>query len=221
MELKKNPKYDLEKKKSLFLQLGLVFSLSVVLIAFEWKTYERKVEGFGPLEVDLAEEEIIPITKEPPPPPPPPPPVVVELNIVEDDEEIEDEIEIDTEADETTIVEFVEQEEEVIEEIEIFTIVEDMPEFPGGEAALFKYLGKSIKYPQMAKEAGIQGVVYVTFIIGPDGSVSNVEVLRGIKGGCDEEAVRVVKNMPKWKPGKQRGKPVTVQYNLPIRFVLK
>jgi periplasmic protein TonB len=221
MELKKNPQADLEKNKSVFIQIGLVVSLALTLIAFEWKSYEGVVKQFGPLEIDLSEEEIIPITKETPPPPPPPPPVIVELNIVEDDKEIEDEVVINSEADEKTIVEFVPQEEEVIKEVEIFTIVEDMPEFPGGEAELFKYLGKSIKYPQMAKEAGIQGVVYVTFIIGPDGTVSNVEVLRGIKGGCDEEAVRVVKSMPKWKPGKQRGKPVTVQYNLPIRFVLK
>jgi len=106
-------------------------------------------------------------------------------------------------------------------EVQIFTIVEEMPTFPGGEAELFKYLAKNIKYPQMASDAGISGVVYVTFVVGRDGKITDVKVLRGIGGGCDEEAVRVVKSMPPWKPGKQRGKPVTVQYNLPIRFTLR
>jgi protein TonB len=99
--------------------------------------------------------------------------------------------------------------------------VEDMPSFPGGEEALFKYLAQNIKYPQIAKEAGITGRVFVNFVIDKEGNVTDVKVLRGIGGGCDEEAVRVVKNMPKWSPGKQRGKPVKVSYNLPIKFSLK
>ena len=111
--------------------------------------------------------------------------------------------------------------EEVYEEPEIFTIVEEMPGFPGGDEKLFKYLGENIKYPAMAKDAGIKGVVYVTFVVKEDGSIDGVKVLRGIGGGCDEEAMRVVKSMPKWKPGKQRGKNVRVQYNLPIRFTLR
>ena len=115
----------------------------------------------------------------------------------------------------------MERQEEEVEEEQIFTIVEEMPSFPGGEAELFKYLGKNIKYPEMANSAGISGVVYVTFVVDKDGKIKDVKVLRGIGGGCDEEAVRVVKNMPAWKPGKQRGKSVTVQYNLPIRFTLR
>ncbi|HBG71626.1 MAG: hypothetical protein A2W93_08285 [Bacteroidetes bacterium GWF2_43_63] len=102
----------------------------------------------------------------------------------------------------------------------IFTIVEDSPEFPGGQDALMTYLMNNIKYPHEAMEASIQGTVYVTFVIETDGAVSNVKVLRGIGGACDEEAVRVVKGMPNWTPGKQRGKAVRVQFNLPIRFVL-
>jgi protein TonB len=142
------------------------------------------------------------------------------LEIVDDEEEIvEVEIE-DQEVKEDTKVEIV-QREEVVEEEQIFTIVEEMPSFPGGEAELFKYLGKNIKYPQMATDAGISGVVYVTFVVDKDGKIRDVKVLRGIGGGCDEEAVRVVKSMPSWKPGKQRGKAVTVQYNLPIRFTLR
>ena len=118
-------------------------------------------------------------------------------------------------------VEIIEEPEEEVVEEQIFTIVEEMPSFPGGEEELFKYLGKSIKYPQMAADAGISGVVYVTFVVDKDGKVKDAKVLRGIGGGCDEEAIRVVKAMPPWKPGKQRGKAVKVQYNLPIRFTLK
>ncbi|MBL0129428.1 MAG: TonB family protein [Flavobacteriales bacterium] len=106
-------------------------------------------------------------------------------------------------------------------EPQIFTIVEEMPAFPGGEAELFKYLSKAVKYPQMAQDAMISGVVYMTFVVDENGKVRDPKVLRGIGGGCDQEAIRVVKAMPEWEPGKQRGKPVRVQYNLPIRFTLK
>ena len=111
--------------------------------------------------------------------------------------------------------------EESAEEMQIFMVVESMPEYPGGESSLYKYLAENIKYPQMAKESGIQGRVFVTFVVERDGRVTDVRVLRGIGGGCDEEAIRVVQNMPKWTPGKQRGKSVRVQYNLPVKFTLQ
>lgn len=223
MELKKVAEADIENKKSLYFTIGLTLSLALVLVAFEWKTFEATTSELGKLKIELDEEEMIPITQqEPPPPPPPPPPQTTIIEIVEDDEELDEELEVeDSEADADTEIEFFEVQEEVIEEPEIFTIVEEMPSFPGGEEELFKYLGKSIKYPQMAKDAGISGIVYVTFVVKEDGSIADVRVLRGIGGGCDEVAVDVVKNMPKWKAGKQRGKPVRVQYNLPIRFTLR
>lgn len=222
MEPKKSPEADLEKKKGLFFQIGLLFSLAAVFIAFEWKTYETKLEGFGPLDVGAIDEELPPITQQELKPPPPPPPPVVELEIVEDDVEIEEEVEIlESEADQQTVVADIPVfQEEVIEEPEIFTIVEEMPSFPGGDEGLIKYLNSNIKYPPMAKDAGIQGVVYVTFVIGPDGKVKDAKILRGVRG-LDDEALRVVKAMPSWKPGKQRGKSVSVQYNLPIRFTLR
>jgi protein TonB len=197
--------------------------MSFVLVAFEWKTFDRTVADLGEYEGDLLEDEIVPMSiQQPPPPPPPPPQESTVLEIVEDDEEIEEELEMDDmEVDEDTEIEIIEEVEEEFVEEEIFTIVEDMPTFPGGEKAMFEYLSKNTKYPTLAKESGIQGVVYVTFVVEKDGSVSDVKVLRGIGGGCDEEAVRVVKSMPKWAPGKQRGKPVKVQYNLPYRFVLQ
>ncbi len=224
MEPKKNPEYDLKNKRSMFWLIGFVVSLAVLEVAFEWKQYDKSVMDLGQLNIEMEEDELIPITQqEQPPPPPPPPPQTTIIEIVEDDEEIEEELEIEeTDVDEDTQVEFVEiEEEEEVAEAEIFTIVETMPSFPGGEKKLFEYLGKNIKYPSMAKDAGIQGVVYVSFVVEPDGSIGEVKVLRGIGGGCDEEAVRVVKAMPKWNPGKQRGKPVRVRYNLPIRFILQ
>jgi protein TonB len=102
-----------------------------------------------------------------------------------------------------------------------FTIVEDMPEFPGGEAKLYEFLAKHTKYPPMAKDAGIQGIVYLSFVVEKDGSISSIEVLRGIGAGCDEESVRVLKKMPKWVPGKQRGKTVRVNYRMPFRYKMK
>ncbi len=103
----------------------------------------------------------------------------------------------------------------------VFTYVEEQPSFPGGEALMYEYLQKNIKYPPLARENGITGRVYMTFVVGPDGEIRDVKVLRGIGAGCDEEAIRVVKSMPKWKPGKQNGRSVNVQFNMPINFTLK
>lgn len=220
---KKSPKADLESKKMLFTQIGLVFALAVVLLAFEWKSFEKQEYDLASRAVDDTPEEMIEITQHEKPPPPPAPPVqTTVIEIVEDDMEIEDDIEIDVEDDqETEVQEYipVAEEEEEAEEV-IFTVVESMPDFPGGDAARIKYLNENIKYPQMARESGIQGRVFVTFVVEKDGNVTDVRVLRGIGGGCDEEAVRVIKNMPKWNPGKQRGKSVRVQFNMPILFKL-
>ncbi len=223
MESKKNPEADLERRKSSLRWMGVMAAMAFVLVSFEWKWFDLQVEGLGDYKSDLLEEEVIPVSfQQPPPPPPPPQQQQTVLEIVEDDEEIEEELVMeDMEVDEDTEIEFIEEVEEEFVEEEIFTIVQDMPSFPGGDAAMLSYLGKNIKYPTLAKESGIQGTVYVTFVVEKDGSVSNVKVLRGIGGGCDEEAIRVVKSMPRWTPGKQRGKPVKVQYNLPCRFVLQ
>ncbi len=223
MELKKNPESDLEKKKSFFFQIGLVLVLALILISFEWKVYDVTVSELGKLKVEQEEEELVPITRQELTPPPPPAPKPTEIEIVKNEEEIKQDVVISTEANEETEVKVVAaaQVEEVVEEVQIFTIVEEMPGFPGGEGELFKFLGENIKYPAMAKDAGISGIVYVTFVVMETGKIDNVKVLRGIGGGCDEEAISVVKRMPQWKAGKQRGKPVRVQFNLPIRFTLK
>jgi periplasmic protein TonB len=229
MELKKSEKADLETKKGIFFQIGLIFAMAVMLVAFEWKSYDtRTVDTFSNRQANTDVEELAQITQQntPPPPPAPPAPSIV-LNIVENTAQINDDISIDAEADESTQVDeyrapvAVKQEEEAeVQEQEIFQIVENAPLFPGGDGARMKFLQDNIKYPQMARESGIQGTVYVTFVVERNGSVTDVKILRGIGGGCDEEAVRVVQNMPKWEPGKQRGKPVRVQFNMPIKFTL-
>ena len=216
MEPKKNPDISLEKKKGLFFQIGLVITLVIVLGAFEWKSYDKVAYNLGQLNLDDLEEEIIPITKQEvkPPPPPPPPPEVIE--IVEDDVEIEDEIEIeDTESDEDVEIEIEEEDDE-----EFFMVVENMPEFPGGDLGLMKYIQKNVKYPAIAIEYNITGKVYVSFIVDKKGSVTNVKIVRGVDKNLDAEAMRVVKSLPKYKPGKQRGKSVRVMFTIPINFTL-
>ena len=230
MELKKSPKADLENKKNIFFLVGLVLALGIMLVAFEWTTKPKKADSLGTLQTQDVEEEFIPITREPevkPPPPPPPPQVVEVLNIVDNDVKIEDELEIeDSEADEATVIDVAPvvsnvKEEEEEEESEIFYIVEEMPEFPGGELALRKYIANAINYPVIAQENGIQGKVYVTFVVGKDGSIQDARIARGIDPSLDKEALRVVNTLPKWKPGKQRGQPVRVSYTVPINFVLQ
>ena len=160
-----------------------------------------------------------------PPPPPPPPKMADVLNIVDDDTDLQDDADLfDSEFDEEAEVEFqeVEVEEEVVEETEeVFLIVEQMPEFPGGDEALRKYLATSVKYPVIAQENGIQGRVFVAFVVDKNGNVTNVRVARPFDPNLDKEAVRVVQSMPKWTPGKQRGKAVKVSYTVPINFVLQ
>lgn len=227
MQVKKYAYANLENRKGLYFAIGLLFVLSSIFCLFEFKFYTQQELHIEKLHLDLIEAEVIPISHHNIAPPPPPPAATTQFEIVSDHEEIVielelEDMEIDDDAKVEVIIPFVEDvvEEEVIEE-EIFTIVEQMPEYPGGMKALFQYLGESIEYPAMAKDAHIQGKVFITFVVSRNGEITEVEVLRGIGGGCDEEAIRVVKNMPKWNPGKQRGRAVKVQYNLPINFILK
>lgn len=120
-----------------------------------------------------------------------------------------------------TNIAFCQNEVKVSDDDAIFFVVEVQPEFPGGLDSMYAYIQKNLVYPEKAKAEGIEGRVFITFTIEKDGSVSNVKILRGIGGGCDEAAKEVVEKMPKWKPGTQRGKPVRVQFNLPIKFELE
>lgn len=235
MQPKKSEKADLENYRGLFMQFGLVVALLLCIVLIEWKTYDQSIADLGELEVEI-EDEIIPITQRevaPPPPPPPPPPEVIE--VVEDDVELEEELEIQTtETDMMEEVEVIEIEEEVSDEVLSFAVVESVPIFPGCEDAkdnderkmcfqqeILKFVGRNFEFPEMARQMGIQGRVYVNFVIERNGGVSNVEVIRGVDPLLDDEAVRVVKKLPKFTPAKQRGKAVRMSFTLPINAKLQ
>lgn len=228
MEVKKSPKADLEGKKSTWLLIGYVLILAFMFVAFEWSERDKQVLiAQGPVEVTF-EEDMVPITQQEQPQTPPPPqaPSAEEvLQIVENDTNIE-ETEVATSEDQGEAVQIVSTGpavvvEEVVEEETIFHVVEEMPSFPGGDAECMRFLSKNIKYPTIAQENGIQGRVILQFVVNKDGSIVDVTVARSIDPYLDKEAVRVVKMMPKWKPGKQRGKPVRVKYTLPVMFRLQ
>ena len=228
MELKKNPNADLEKRRGLYLEIGLVVILVASLVAFNVKSYDKEVRDVVQRDVvEEVEEQVLQTAEDTPPPPPPPevPEVTTVIEVVSDDKEIENEVTFNAEVDDKTAnieITPVKIEEEVDEdEVTIFTVVENDPEFPGGMEALYKYLAQNIKYPALARDNGITGRVYVTFVVERDGSIANPKVLKDIGGGCGQEAIRVVKSMPRWTPGKQRGKAVRVQFNLPVNFNLK
>ena len=226
MQLKKSPKASLEDKKLTYVLMGLVLVLSICYVAFEWT--EKEVTKYEVTDTDFFFEEEIDIqqtSQETPPPPPPPAVQEVEvLNVVEDDVETET-IEINTEDDkdvEVVIAPPVEAPVEEEEEEVIFVVVESMPEFPGGQQALFKYLAENVKYPVIAQENGIQGRVICQFVVNKDGSIVDVVAVRSSgEPSLDKEAIRVIQSMPKWKPGKQRGKPVRVKYTVPVNFRLQ
>ena len=226
MQLKKSPKASLVDKKLTYVLMGLVLVLSICSVAFEWT--EKEVTKYEVNDTDFFFEEEIDIqqtSQETPPPPPPPAVQEVEvLNVVEDDVEVET-IEINTEDDkdvEVVIAPPVEAPVEEEEEEVIFMVVESMPEFPGGQQALFKYLAENVKYPVIAQENGIQGRVICQFVVNKDGSIVDVVAVRSSgEPSLDKEAIRVIKSMPKWKPGKQRGKPVRVKYTVPVNFRLQ
>lgn len=226
MQVKKSEKASLEKDKLVYVLMGLVFTLSLVYVALEWT--EREVTKYEVTDTEFLFEEEVEIqqtTQETPPPPPPPAVQEVEvLNVVEDNVETES-IEVNAEddkAEEVVIAAPVEAPQEEEEEEVVFVVVESMPEFPGGQQALFKYLSENVKYPVIAQENGIQGRVICQFVVNKDGSIVDVEVVRsGGDPSLDKEAVRVIKSMPKWKPGKQRGKAVRVKYTVPVNFKLQ
>lgn len=227
MQVKKSQKASLEDKKIIYVLMGFVFVLSVCYVAFEWT--EKEVTKYEVADTDFLFEEEVEIqqTSQQETPPPPPPPAVQEvevLNVVEDDVETES-IEINTEDEkdvEVVIAPPVEAPVEEEEEEVVFVVVETMPEFPGGQQALFKYLSENVKYPVIAQENGIQGRVICQFVVNKDGAIVDVEVVRsGGDPSLDKEAVRVIKSMPKWHPGKQRGKAVRVKYTVPVNFRLQ
>lgn len=226
MEIKKNPKADLQNYKSIFFLVGMIISLGVVLAAFE---YESKSGTVDVIEVEVAEvvEDMTEITRQEEKQPekienkPKPTQVAEKFEIVDNDEDLgDDDLDFNAEVDESeAIVIDVEEEEDV--EVKVFVIVEKMPKFPGGDLALRKYIAQNVKYPNIARENDIQGKVYVRFVVTEKGAVENVQIARGVDPLLDKEAIRVVESLPNWQPGEQGGKKVKVWYTVPINFQLQ
>ena len=229
MEIKKTPKADLENRRTLYTEIGLVVALLVVWGAFSYSTKEKAVASLGEDTQVVEVEDMVPITQETPPPPPEAPKIPVlsdQIDIVEDDIKVDDNfMSLEDDANlGVEIMDYVEEvKEEVVEEDAIpFQLVEEKPSFNGGDANEFsKWVNSKLQYPEIAKENGVQGRVTLQFTVNPDGSVSNVKVLRGVDSSLDKEAVRVVSMSPKWKPGKQRDRAVKVTYTFPVIFQLR
>ncbi|MCQ2058342.1 MAG: energy transducer TonB [Bacteroidaceae bacterium] len=227
LEIKKSEKANLDNGKLTALLMGFVVVLGLMFVALEWTQREKEIDLSGIIVADLVfEEEKIPITlpeKKTVPPPPQSTAITEIIQVVDNDAEIEETTIASTE-DQTEFINVDDYEEIVVEE-EIaeeppFQIVEDMPEFPGGAAALMEYLKKNIKYPQICRENNIQGRVLIKFVVNKDGSIVDPEVIKSVNPYLDKEALRVISGMPAWKPGKQRGQAVRVNYTVPVSFKL-
>ena len=224
MESKKNPNVDLTRKRGLFLSIGFAISILLVITAFDWKFYDAgNLVDLGQVRDDFEEMLEIPPTEQPPPPPP----KIQQPEIIEvpDEEEIEEEIEIDLDVEiveETVIEEIIIEEAPEEEEVEeIYTFVEIMPEPEIGFTAFYSYIAKNVKYPAQDRRLGLEGKVFIQFIIDKKGNIVDPKVVKGIGGALDEEALRVFKNGPKWKPGRQRGRPVILRMTIPITFKIE
>ena len=234
MQPKKNPKADLNKDRNLYFVMGLTLVLGVTWGAIEFKTYE-KVFDLAALDMLEDDDEDIPITEQlkTPPPPPPPPPAPEVIEVVEDEEEVEETVIESTETDQDEIIiEEIEVEEE-FDDIDVpFAVIEDVPIFPGCESVaksqrracfqeqMNKHIRRNFRYPEIAQEMGIQGRVYVNFIIARDGSITNIR-MRGPDKNLENEAQRIISRLPKMTPGKQRGRAVRVPFSIPITFRLQ
>ena len=226
MEIKKSKRADIGNEKGTSLMIGLVISLSIMFVALEWTQKDEVDDEVAYTTVSFVPDEMIPITLPEKKTVPPPPAAVTKADIIEivdDDADVDDDIMASIEDNQEW---FDPQEYDYVvvepepEPDEVFMVVEDQPEFPGGTAALLEYLRKNIKYPAICRENNIQGKVIVTFVVNKDGSIVDIEVIKSVNPSLDKEAIRVISQMPKWKPGSQRGKPVRVKYSVPVNFRL-
>ncbi len=229
MEIKKAPHADLERGKGYNLLLGLVVALAVLFTGLQWRSYakaekiERNSNLFEREETMLIEDVKEEQPEEPEPPQQQAPEEVIqelpqEFNVVDNKQEVNTRFQsVDEGKPAPPPPPVVVVEEEAADEI--FTVVEENASFPDGDVQA--YLGKKIVYPEIAVENGIQGRVVLQFVVEKDGSITDIKVVRGVDSSLDKEAMRVVKEMPKWKPGKQRGKPVRSRFTLPVAFRLQ
>ena len=225
MELKKNPKADLESKRQIFLQIGLIIALSFSIMSYEYTSAASEIKDLGDVSMETLEEEDIEITRpeeEKPPPPPEEPEAPEEIEIKENEEELEKEVEIETvETDETEMIEMEEEEFS-----EPFISVEQMPIFGKckdeacTQSEIMKFIARNFKYPEIAKANGIEGRVIIEFVVEKDGKVGRVKILLGLDKHVDKAAIEVVEKLPKFTPGRQIGKAVPVKYTVPIKCSL-
>lgn len=227
MEAKKSKKAAIENQRGSWLLMGAVVALAFMFVSFEWTQHDVRLAANSLVNDPIFEEVLVPITypeEKLEPPPPPEIKVTEEFTIVSDDEEVTSAV--------ATVSEDLGQinkvvwvppvvETEKVEEDVIHVTAEIMPEFPGGMAALMKYLGTNIKYPTISQEMGSMGRVIVQFVVDKDGTITNPAVVRGVDAYLDKEAIRVISSMPKWKPGVQNGKKVRVKYTVPVVFRLQ
>ena len=223
MQIKKSPKPDLNNKKGLFLEIGLIFALLLTIAAFAYTQKERNVEIIE-ASMEVVEEEITDITTQDQKPPEPPKKVEMQvlsdvLNVVTNDTKIDTEFDFSEFSEDIEIVQNIEVVEEAAEDDAPFIIAEEMPKFQGGDLMKFRsWVQGKLKYPQIAQENGISGKVTLTFVIERDGSLTNIQVMQSPDRSLADEAVRVLQSSPKWTPGKQRNAPVRVRYTLPVEF---
>lgn len=223
MKTKKNYKKDLTHYRVLFFQIGIIISLAITLVAFEWKTYENNEMMLVSATASQIDSEIIINTKQELPKPP-------QMKVTEfkttsnNNEEVDDIVDLlktETGINDTNIIVPIEIIDEKITEVDTFVLIPEIPpEFPGGLENMYKYIKNNLKYTDIARKTNITGTIYVEFTIEKDGSLTDVHIVRGIGGGLDEAAIKVVESMPKWKPARQGGMPVKIKYQIPITFNL-
>lgn len=224
MEPKKKSNVNLDKKRVLFFEFGLIFVLFMTLVAFEWKILPSENDFITSDNTFITPDEIMPITKDEPVKPKVKPPVPLQaeiIKIVDNDAKIKTEFTVaSTEATDSTAIVFTASPD--IEDTSIYKDweVDIKPQFPGGDEALLKWLATEIRYTENAKQEGIEGKVGVTFEIQKDGSIDNIEVVRSLHPDLDRVVINKLKEMPKWKPGFKNGKYVTVKFALPVKFKL-
>ncbi len=221
MERRKNPEKELQNKSGLFYSIGLLIAMMLCVSAFEYRVQSDIEE---PIELMDSDEDIPipPITIQNPPPPPPKPKKVVIIPVPDDDtpeEVIQPEV---PDFDDFSHIEVPEPVDEPPMEKapEIYAIVEEMPVPEGGLEAFYRFISKNLKYPAQARRMGLEGKVFVQFVVAESGELSDIEVIKGIGAGCDNEVLRIMKKAPRWNPGKQRGVPVRVRQVIPVDFRL-
>ena len=227
MELKKDPKVDLENQKGIFLQIGLIVSLLLVIAAYEYKSYDGlAIDGFGDLEMDALDEEDIEITrpeevKPPPPPEEKPPEAPEEIEIKEDDEELETELDVeDAETDQNEMMDMEEEFSEPFISVEQMPMLGDCTDEACTQTEIMKFIARNFKYPEISKADGVEGRVILEFVVEKDGTVGRVKILRGLDKNIDKAAVNVLESLPIFKPGRHIAKPVPVKYTVPIKCTL-